>query len=452
MVNPNDKFDRPDRFIGDSQSAVFSRRSCVKRIIQASVAGPLMSMLFPGVLEAGSEVPNPPPGYDARAHAKEYLKTVLFTKKEVGNWLAGVGDPVYIREKYDAEIGWVHQAGSFKHGVDDAVSLYSYDPSGARRMIMYSDRPCRINTYGNSFTHCDQVSDGETWQERLAAHLGEPVRNFGVSGQSVYQAYLRMKREEARTPGKYIILNIFSDDHYRNGSAWAGLGTPRPLRGRSATRPPAPHVRVNPATDEFRELANPCPTPQSLYKLTDAQWLFDTFKDDIQLKVILAQQNIKQHTPQHSYAAIMALAKKHGIQGPINSPDTLRVTLRQLSTQAALFASMRIVGKVEEFAATHGKKVLYVLSYLYRHLEQALRDGGRFDQGFIDFLQKKGLPYVDDLEAHAAEFAQFRWPVEEYMRRYYIGRGHYNPRGNLFQAFALKNKLVEMLEPKPVTY
>ena len=452
MVNPVDKFDRPVRFISYPHSATFNRRSCVKRIIQAGVAGPLVSMLFPGVLEAGSEDPAPPPRYDAQAHAKEHLKRVLFTTKEVEDWLAGVGDPIYIREKYDAEIGWVPQAGSLKHGVDDSVSLYSYDPSGARRMIMYSDRPCRINTYGNSFTHCDQVSDGETWQERLAAHLGEPVRNFGVSGQSVYQAYLRMKREEARTPGKYIILNIFSHDHYRNWSSWASLGNPRPVRGPSARRPTAPYVRVNPATGEFLELTNPCPTPQSLYKLTDIQWVFDTFKDDFHLKAILAQQNIKQHTPQHSYSDIMALAKKHGIRGPINSPDTLRATLRQLSTQAALFASMRIVEKVEEFAATHGTEVLYVLSYLYRHLEQALRDGRRFDQEFIDFLQKKGLPYVDDLEAHAAEFAQFRLSVEEYMRRYYIGRDHYNPRGNLFQAFSIKNKLVEMLEPKPVAY
>jgi len=33
---------------------------------------------------------------------------------------------------------------------------------------------------GDSFTHCDQVSDGETWQEFLASHIREPVKNFGV--------------------------------------------------------------------------------------------------------------------------------------------------------------------------------------------------------------------------------------------------------------------------------
>jgi hypothetical protein len=40
--------------------------------------------------------------------------------------------------------------------------------------------------------------------------------------------------------------------------------------------------------------------------------------------------------------------------------------------------------------------------------------------------------------------------IEDYLRRYYIG--HYNPRGNYFQAFAIKDKLVEMLEPKPISY
>ena len=34
--------------------------------------------------------------------------------------------------------------------------------------------------------------------------------------------------------------------------------------------------------------------------------------------------------------------------------------------------------------------------------------------------------------------------------RYYIG--HYNPQGNVFCAFAMRNKLVSMLDPKPAAY
>ena len=29
------------------------------------------------------------------------------------------------------------------------------------------------------------MNDGETWQEYLAAHLREPIRNYGVGGYSV---------------------------------------------------------------------------------------------------------------------------------------------------------------------------------------------------------------------------------------------------------------------------
>ena len=55
---------------------------------------------------------------------------------------------------------------------------------------------------GDSFTHCDQVSDGETWQEFLASHIREPVKNFGVGGYSVFQAVKRMERVQAGTDTK----------------------------------------------------------------------------------------------------------------------------------------------------------------------------------------------------------------------------------------------------------
>ena len=83
-----------------------------------------------------------------------------------------------------------------KDDIEDSYTLAHYEPTGERRMLNYADQPCRINTYGNSFTQCQQVSDGETWQEYLAAHMGEPIRNFGIGGYGVYQAYRRMLREE----------------------------------------------------------------------------------------------------------------------------------------------------------------------------------------------------------------------------------------------------------------
>ncbi len=150
--------------------------------------------------------------------ARAYLKSIQYTRAQLEDWISGGAS---LGEAYDGRLGWLFADRRVKHGVDGSISTYRY--SGARRTIMYGDSPCRINTYGDSFTHCDQVSDGETWQEVLAAHLCEPLRNFGVGGYSVYQAYLRMKREETRAPAPYIIFNIYDDDHYRNLHGWRNI-------------------------------------------------------------------------------------------------------------------------------------------------------------------------------------------------------------------------------------
>ena len=48
------------------------------------------------------------------------------------------------------------------------------------------------------------------------------------------------------------------------------------------------------------------------------------------------------------------------------------------------------------------------------------------------------------------DFEKYRLPYDQYMKQYFIG--HYNPRGNHFFAFSIKDQVVEWLEPKPITY
>src|SRR5438067_456075 len=107
------------------------------------------------------------PSQDREA-AKPYLAQLVKTKQEVDDWLAGRAFPF---SRYDSELGYLHRPRRFKEGIDGTICTYTYDPSDARHTIMYADRPCRINTYGDSFTSCEQVSDGESWQEVLAAHF-----------------------------------------------------------------------------------------------------------------------------------------------------------------------------------------------------------------------------------------------------------------------------------------
>lgn len=359
----------------------------------------------------------------ARDQARQFLASLLMPRQDVDDWLAGKAFPF---GDYHAELGYLHLDRDFREGVGGAVCQYRYDKLRARRTIAHADRPCRINTYGNSFTSCEQVSDGETWQEVLAAHLGEPVRNYGIGGYSVYQAYLRMRREEQQSPAEYIVFNIFDDDHYRNLHGWQRF---RFGVNRKAANPTVPFVRVESDAGRFEECPNPCPTPESLYRLCDLDQAWELFRDDYVLNA-LVDRRIRQARGDAGVAA--------------TDFDDARYT------RDAIYATQRIVDLVQEFAAASGKRVLYVLSYNPQTIRRRAERQPRFDHGLVDFLIERKLPYVDLLEAHAADYAQFAAGIDDYLARYFIG--HYTPLGNFFCAFAVKDKLVELLEPKPPAY
>jgi len=383
-------------------------------------------------------------GVTSMIDAREYLAGLMYNPEEVNQWLAETAFPF---SKYDAELGWLVRTMRRRDGVDGSISSYNYDgPLGARRLINGADQPGRINTYGDSFTQCDQVSDGETWQEQLAAHIGEPVRNFGVGGYSVYQAYLRMRRVERSLPARLIIFNIYEDDHYRNLDSWRNI---RVSKHRLFIEPTLPHLRVDLVTGTCTEEPNPCPTPESVNHLSDPAWVYERFKDDFVLKIMLAHRNAEQQAAATSSVA-MSGTTAIGINTRVDEGHTISTDAEFRHTRAALLASMYVVEKVEELARQEGCPVLYVLSYRDRTVIGHLEGGMRFDQEFVDYLQKRKLNYVDLLEAHAADFASSSLPPSDYVARFFVG--HYNPTGNLFTARAIKDKVVKMLDPPPPAY
>jgi hypothetical protein len=353
---------------------------------------------------------------------RQHLAKLLLSPQDVERWLSGQAFPFC---KYDAELGYLHRDRDFAEGQDGAICRYRYDDLDARQMIAHADQPCRVNTYGNSFTSCEQVSDGETWQEVLASHLGEPIRNYGIGGYSVYQAYLRMLREEQRAPARYIIFHIFDDDHARNLHGWQrfkfGVND-------ISTNPTVPHVSVDPDTDLFQERPNPCPTAESIGDLCDLERAFELFRDDFYLRnrvTWVARQRAGQAPPPTDYDDQRLM--RHGIH-----------------------ATTRIIDRVEEFARQNDKHVLYVLSFGAYTIGQFMRTGMRFDQRLVDFLDSRKLPYVDLMRKHADDAKRFAGSPDEALSRYFIG--HYNPLGNLFCAFAIKDALTRMLDPKPPAY
>jgi hypothetical protein len=353
---------------------------------------------------------------------RDYLLPLLPTHEDVDQWMAGKAFPF---SRYDAELGYLHRDRDFQEGQDGAICQYRYDPQGARRMFVHADRACRINSYGDSFTSCEQVCDGETWQEALAAHLGEPVRNYGIGGYSVYQAYLRMLREDQRAPAQYIIFNIFDDDHVRNLMGWQRFkfGV-----NRKSINPTVPHVTVDFRSGRITDRPNPCPTAQSVHDLCDPERAYGMFHNDFYLHNRL----------------LRAAQKNKGLTIPPTDYDDQRLI------RHGIVATIQIVGRINDFANEHGKRVLYILSYGAYTIKKFMETGTRFDQTLVNHLNDATLPYVDLMRAHTMDAARFKGTPDEALSRYFIG--HYNALGNHFCAFAMKDGLVRLLDPKPPTY
>jgi hypothetical protein len=373
-----------------------------------------------------------------------------FLDKEKPNWA-----------KFDPELGYTLRDNILKDGMDNSRTITSYEKSGERRKINYADRPCRINTYGNSFTQCHEVSDGETWQECLAAHLGEPIRNFGIGGYGFYQAYRRMAREEAGPQAaEYLILNIFGvDDHLRSIEAWRWLrvlAEYRQMEGHVFMFHANPwvHVRLDLNTGQLIEKQNPFNTPESLYKLTDPEFVYEHFKDDLVVKLLVTERKGTAADREE----LDALAKLLNVKADFSSPEATAATASTVHLQYGLRTSMHVAEKAQAFAREKNKKLMILLSYDSGIVERACGGSARPDQNLVDFLQGKNIPMDDILTQHVEDFKAFKLSPKEYVLRYYIGPrprrmyGHYNPLGNLFFAFAIKDPVVNWLEPKPTAY
>lgn len=116
----------------------------------------------------------------------------------------------------DAELGWSlapdGRAGNATTNIQGArggpISGYAAAvPPGKARIL----------SFGDSFVHCDEVGDAETWQAQLEALRTDlEVVNFGVPGYGTDQAFLRWRRESKTLRSTISILAIWPEDICRN--------------------------------------------------------------------------------------------------------------------------------------------------------------------------------------------------------------------------------------------
>ncbi|MBW7991538.1 MAG: hypothetical protein FVQ84_16215 [Planctomycetes bacterium] len=381
---------------------------------------------------------------------EEYIRESVPVRKEIDVFLNDIS-----WAQFDRDIGYIMGNYMPHDGLDNSFTLSTVQSNGARTSFTYKGRPCRINTYGDSFTLCHQVNDGETWQEYLAGHLGEPVRNFGMGGLGVYQAYRRMIREErTEHDAKYIILYIWGDDHVRSllrcrymlTKGWnqrtnrtEGIG--RMFHGNFWS-----NVEMDFATGKLVEKDNLLQSRQSLYKMTDPDWMYETLKSDLALQMYLYKNNQINDIPVRTLKRL----SKH-LECQLNfDGKNLRSSVAALLDEYAFEATKYILDKADEFVSANNKELMVVIFDPYRVTRQLLQGGKRYDREIVDFLKERDINYIDMNLVHVEDFKSFNLSINDYFKRYFIG--HYSPAGNHFFAYSIKDRIVEWLDPKPITY
>ncbi len=377
---------------------------------------------------------------------EQYLRETAVPRDVIDRFLRG---PSWAR--FDPELGYVLGNYLPTDGMDGSATLSTVQSNGARTSFMYAGKKCRINTYGDSFTQCHQVSDGETWQEYLAGHLGEPVRNFGMGGYGVYQAYRRMIREERTDHGaEYLIFYIWGDDHIRSLLRCRHAITSRfwDHQGGSMFHGNFwANVEMDLKTGRFVEKESLLADQSELHRMADPEFMVEQLKDDLALQLYAFKRGLIRDLNRER---ISRLAAHLGYPMDWSDESAIQQQVGGLLDRYSLRATQFILAKAREFASQNGKKLLIVLFDPYRAMEEITRNQTRYDQEIVDYLAREKFQYFDMNEVHLRDFEMYSVPFDDYKRLYFIG--HYNPRGNHFFAYSIKDTVVEWLDPKPITY
>jgi len=382
---------------------------------------------------------------------EEYIRKNVASREEIN---------VFLNKRswaqFDPDIGYILNNYIPNDGLDQSSTISTVQPNGARTSFMYRNKKVRINTYGNSFTQCHQVSDGETWQEYLAAHLGEPVRNFGMGGLGVYQSYRRMIREEETDhDAEYILLYLWGDDHIRSLlrcrymliKDWINVNNHEEGPGVMFHGNFWSNIEMNLQTGQLEEKENLLSVREQLYKMCDPNWMHEHLKHDLALEMALY---LKGKIKNPNLSALHLLAKHLGMTVNLTNPAELPSEIALLLHKYSFEATKYILDQARAFAHLKNKKLMIILFDPYGVTKELIRNGTRYDQEIVDHLEDNKFNYFDMNLVHVKDFKSYNLTLDQYFEKYFIG--HYNPAGNHFFAFSLKPRIVEWLDPKPITY
>jgi len=146
----------------------------------------------------------------------------IITPQDLTPAIDSAGLQRFLDHGWDSELGWVRKSNTsgIDKGWGETHATYQIGAQGARLSPSFETAPMAALAYGDSYTFCRQISDGDTWPEKLSLSLNGRVANFGVGNYGIDQALLRLEREFDEHPAPIVIMGIVPETINRILSLW----------------------------------------------------------------------------------------------------------------------------------------------------------------------------------------------------------------------------------------
>ncbi len=286
--------------------------------------------------------------------------------------------------KFDPELGWKiktngdHNNGFYKSNSFGFRSSKEYSPSPAKEIL-------RIITYGDSFTHCDDVNNGSTWQNYMELKgKNIEVLNFGVMGYGTDQALIHFRNTAARWKPAVAIMGFMVDNIVRNINRFPPFRAPDNL--------PLGKPRFNLKNNKLELAQAPSLKPSDYIEKPGGELLTILSKNDDVFDRSLYEQSAFGYL--YTTRLVKTLLRRYEAKKR-KAPNWVSF----YKNEEYVELSYRLLAQFSEEAAQLGAKPIVVIFPDYFALKDYRRNKKKVWAPITAKLEKGGVGYVDLTEA-----------------------------------------------------
>lgn len=331
----------------------------------------------------------------------------------------------FIREEtnyvlFSSTLGWsIKENGTSR--------LYQSNSSGIRSDKEYALHPprgiLRVSTFGDSFTHCSDVKNGETWQAFMESYDSNlEVINFGVGSYGLDQAYLRYLEDGRQYRSHIVLIGFMSENIYRN------VNTFRPFYFSNAGIPLAkPRFEIK--SEKLSLIPNP------LYRLDDYKMLL-LYPQEVLSKLGVNdyyyqkryKSNMLDWSPTVRLIRILLYKVSHKL-----SQQTIVINGRYNENSEAFIVTKKIFDEFYE-TAINNRSVPIILIFPNKvDIIQYLRQKEKRYSPLLSYFNTRGYKHIDLMDAFE----------NTDIKASFVGY-HYSPLANMLVAKHVHNYLKKL--------